>query len=79
MGVLHLGRNVTAERSLMRKLGESERLAVLGQLISSVAHEVKNPLTGVLGFAELLTMRTNLDAETAELVRYIHQEGAACR
>lgn len=74
VGVLHLGRNVTAERSLLRKLGESERLAVLGQLISSVAHEVKNPLTGVLGFAELLTMRSNLDPETAELVKYIHQE-----
>lgn len=40
---------------LLRRLMQSERLAGLGQLASSVAHELNNPLTAVSGFAELLT------------------------
>ncbi len=40
---------------LLRRLMQSERLAGLGQLASSVAHELNNPLTAVTGFAELLT------------------------
>lgn len=39
---------------LLRRLMQSERLAGLGQLASSVAHELNNPLTAVTGFAELL-------------------------
>jgi two-component system, NtrC family, sensor kinase len=39
---------------LLRRLMQSERLAGLGQLASSVGHELNNPLTVVTGFAELL-------------------------
>ncbi len=39
---------------LLRRLLQSERLAGLGQLASSVAHELNNPLTAVTGYAELL-------------------------
>lgn len=39
---------------LLRRLMQSERLAGLGQLASSVAHELNNPLTAVTGYAELL-------------------------
>jgi len=40
---------------LLRRLMQSERLAGLGQLASSVAHELNNPLTAVAGYAELMT------------------------
>ena len=37
-----------------RDLRNSERLAVLGKFSAGIAHEVKNPLNSVLGFAQLL-------------------------
>lgn len=40
--------------SLAERLLRSEKLAGLGQLAGGVAHELNNPLTAVLGFAELI-------------------------
>lgn len=46
-------RDVTDRKHMERQLYRSEQLAALGMLISGVAHELNNPLSAVLGFAEL--------------------------
>jgi two-component system NtrC family sensor kinase len=44
-----------ALRSAKDVLARSEKLASLGQLSASIAHEINNPLAGILTFARLLT------------------------
>lgn len=44
-----------ALKSAQEVLARSEKLASLGQLSASIAHEINNPLSGILTFARLMT------------------------
>jgi signal transduction histidine kinase len=50
-----------------------ERLAALGEMSAGIAHEIRNPLGAIAGFAELLNRQTT-DPSARELVREILQE-----
>ena len=66
-------RDVTEERLMQERLLQSEKMVSVGQLVSGVAHELNNPLTGIMGFAQLLLAR-ELDERTQRDVETIYTE-----
>ncbi|HEV8337829.1 MAG TPA: ATP-binding protein [Candidatus Polarisedimenticolia bacterium] len=87
MASLALERNqlvgeIKRERGRMQKIQEqllhSERLSALGQLLSGLAHELNNPLAGVVGFAEL-ALRNNTNPRCERDLQRIVSESQRCR
>ena len=81
-----LGELARAFNEMIRTLGETQRqltqadkLASVGRLAAGVAHEINNPLTGVLSYASLLRKRLDQDAAACEDLDVIVRETVRCR
>src|SRR5438045_3253835 len=55
--VITIGEDVTAWRQAQQRLGQSEKLAAVGQLAAGVMHEINNPLATILACSEALSLR----------------------
>jgi two-component system, sporulation sensor kinase E len=55
-GIIGYGKDVTSLRQAEERLRRTEKLSVVGELSASVAHEIRNPLTSLKGFVQLLQM-----------------------
>jgi PAS domain S-box-containing protein len=82
VGIVLVARDVShqtaleAEQDALRaRLAQSEKLASLGQFVAGIAHEINNPLQGVLGHLELLLWSHSTDGRLpAETPRKIKKE-----
>jgi two-component system, NtrC family, sensor kinase len=73
-GALGIVRDVTDEKRLTEQLMQQEKLAAVGQLVSGVAHELNNPLAGVMAFAQLLLASPTTDDEQRRAIEAIYEE-----
>ncbi|MDF2684715.1 MAG: histidine kinase [Brevibacillus sp.] len=56
--------DITEQEQVQEYLNQSEKLAMVGQLAAGAAHEIRNPLTVIYGFIQLLQQRlSNLEQE----------------
>ncbi len=71
--VLLIMRDVTDERARMETLYLTDRLASVGEMASGIAHELNNPLTGAIGFTQLL-MEKDLPEDIRSDIEVINRE-----
>ena len=79
VGVCTIARDVTAERDLNEQLVQAAKLAAVGKLAAGVAHEINNPLTGILAFAEDLMDQLPSDHPHHHDLGVIVRETIRCR
>lgn len=56
-------RDVTEQILLEKQLSHSQSLSTLGQLAASIAHEIRNPLTSLKGFTQLLAHQVSSEGD----------------
>jgi two-component system NtrC family sensor kinase len=66
-------------RTTQQQIGQSEKLASIGRLAAGIAHEINNPLTGVLTFAHLLRQRENTSEDVTRDLDVIISETTRVR
>ncbi|RLE46076.1 MAG: hypothetical protein DRJ31_10435 [Candidatus Methanomethylicota archaeon] len=66
-------RDITNRKKMEEQLIVTDRLASIGELASGVAHELNNPLTGIIGFSELL-LKKDIPEDIKEDLKIINRE-----
>ncbi|GAB7081239.1 sensor histidine kinase [Megalodesulfovibrio paquesii] len=72
--VLEIRRDITEMLEMHRRLQQSERLAAIGELSTYIAHEIRNPLFAIAGFANSLVRSGALDEDARQKASIILDE-----
>src|SRR3989304_1667992 len=73
MGTVGIGKDISEQKMLQFKLIQSEKLAGIGTLASGIAHEINNPLAGILGMAEAIKDENDIGlikSYTDDIIQY---------
>ncbi|WP_145133602.1 nitrogen regulation protein NR(II) [Paenibacillus sp. Y412MC10] len=66
-------RDITERYLLEQQIIVSEKLSAIGKLAAGLAHEIRNPLTSIMGFVQIIRERP-LDPDTARYLGFVHEE-----
>ncbi len=72
--LVELSKEADQKARLQAELVAADRLATVGKLAAGVAHEVGNPLSGILGYLSVLRLRAQQNDQTLEVVDRIEAE-----
>lgn len=73
-GVIAIFSDLTEAKQLEMKIRVADRLAAVGELSASIAHEIRNPLASISGSVEVLKSEVEVSHENARLMDLIVKE-----
>ena len=73
--IMLIARELTMDESRKVDSIRTAKLAAIGELAAGVAHEINNPITGIINFAQILLDNYKLDATGESIIHKIIHEG----
>lgn len=74
LGAVKIFRDNTRERLLEESMAQAEKLALVGKIAAGLAHEIRNPLTAVRGFLQLMAEKHAGDEKEGSYYRIMLSE-----
>jgi len=57
VGILEMNKDITDQKNMENEMVRLDRLKLIGQMAAGIAHEIRNPMTTVRGFLQLLSVK----------------------
>ncbi len=74
--VIAHSRDVSRQLQMEQEARRANHLASLGELAAGVAHEINNPINGIINYAQILADDSQVSEENREILHSITEEGA---
>lgn len=75
---VYIMKDITETRRLKDQVYHLDKLSSLGTLTSGVAHEINNPLTGIIGYTEMMLMKET-DETKKKYLKHIYDSAIRCK
>lgn len=73
-GFIAIGQDMTRFEEIEHHLIQSEKMATMGQMSAGIAHDLNNPITGIVNCATMLSRNASLDDKAREMVQKLIEE-----
>ncbi|HOV79325.1 MAG TPA: ATP-binding protein [Bacillota bacterium] len=78
-GIIHHMKDVTEKTKMEAQLMQSDRLAAIGEMAAGVAHELNNPMTVIIGTAQMMLREIKESSPQGDLLKDIVNCGLRCK
>ncbi len=75
-GVIAIFQDLTETKELEKKIRDADKMAAVGELSASIAHEIRNPLAAISGSVEVLLGELDVTGENRRLMELIVRESS---
>jgi len=76
--VIELVKDISQRKKLEEQLLSSERLASMGEIAATIAHEINNPIGIILGFAQDLLLEATPESKQYKILKIMEEEADRC-
>lgn len=78
-GFIEYAKVVTEQKKMEEQVIQMEKLSTLGELLGEIAHQINNPLVGVVNYAQLALKQLGEDNPVREELEIIEKAGLTCK